>query len=91
MNEQGCANEDALPPREDETRRLLRWAADEITMLRGINERLAPKAEAYDSIAAILRLLPQRPMGMGEDLVWRIQKHLDEPLNQAPERTSNGI
>jgi hypothetical protein len=50
----------------------------EIIILRQQIARLSPKAEAYDNLAAVLRLLPQPSQGMGEDLVWRIEKRLAE-------------
>lgn len=51
----------------------------EILQLRKIIDRLQPKAEAYDNIAAVLRLLPQPSVGiMGEDLVWILENHIRE-------------
>lgn len=50
----------------------------EIIQLRQVIDRLKPKADAYDNLAAILRLLPQQSIGMGEDLVWVLDKRLRE-------------
>ena len=50
----------------------------EIISLRTIIERLKPKADAYDNLAAIVRLLPQPSVGMGEDLVWILDKRIRE-------------
>ncbi|WP_050384566.1 hypothetical protein [Bradyrhizobium pachyrhizi] len=50
----------------------------EIATLRATIERLRPKADAYDNIAAVLRLLPQPSVGMGEDLVWILDKRIRE-------------
>jgi hypothetical protein len=50
----------------------------EIIGLRAIIERLKPKADAYDNLAAIVRLLPQPSIGMGEDLVWTLDKRIRE-------------
>jgi hypothetical protein len=50
----------------------------EIISLRQQVARLMPKADAYDNIAGILRLLPMPSQGMSEDLVWRIEKRLSE-------------
>ena len=50
----------------------------EIICLRGEIARLKPKADAYDSVTAILRLLPQPSVGMGEDLVWMLDKRIRE-------------
>ena len=50
----------------------------EIISLRTIIERLKPKADAYDNLATIVRLLPQPSVGMGEDLVWILDKRIRE-------------
>lgn len=51
---------------------------EEIRSLRVQIERLKPKADAYDNLAAVLRLLPQPGQGMGEDLVWTLDKRIKE-------------
>lgn len=50
----------------------------EIMQLRAQIQMLQPKAEAYDNIATVLRLLPQRSVGMSEDLVWNLDKRIRE-------------
>lgn len=64
----------------------------EIKELRGVIDRLRPKADAYDNLAAVLRLLPQPGVGMGEDLVWTLDKRIQEltprPAPDAAEPTS---
>lgn len=50
----------------------------EIMGLRAEIDRLKPKADAYDNIAIVLRLLPQQSIGMGEDLVWVLDKRMRE-------------
>jgi hypothetical protein len=50
----------------------------EIANLRAEIGRLKPKADAYDSVAAVLRLLPQQSVGAGEDLVWILDKRIRE-------------
>lgn len=50
----------------------------EIISLRQEIGRLRPKAEAYDSIAQVLALLPQRSVGMSEDMVWMLDKRIRE-------------
>lgn len=57
-------------------------AASEIESLRRINADLAPKAEAYEMISVILRLLPQPSQGYAEDMVWRLRTRAEE-LRQA--------
>jgi len=52
---------------------LLDRAAGELEGLRRANGELAPKADAYDTVRQILRLLPQPAQGYGEDLVWRFR------------------
>lgn len=63
-------------------------AADEIENLRRVNDALAPKAHAYDTISAILGLLPQQSRGMGEDLAWKLRRRAEE-LRQ-PEAPEDG-
>lgn len=56
----------------------------EIIHLRATIDHLTPKAEAYDNLAAILRLLPVRSIGATEDLVWVLDKRIRE-LGPKPE------
>jgi hypothetical protein len=51
---------------------------DEIKHLRRINADLAPKADAYDNLAIVLNLLPRPSQGMTEDLVWRLDREIEE-------------
>lgn len=63
---------------------------NEIVGLRSTIERLTPKADAYDNLATVLRLLPQPSQGMGEDLVWALDRRIRElttpppPADEAP-------
>lgn len=60
----------------------------EIMDLRATIDRLRPKADAYDNLATVLRLLPQPSVGMGEDMVWRLDKRIEELTPKpAPEET----
>ena len=62
----------------------------EIASLRAEIDRLAPKAQAYDNIASILRLLPQPSRGMSEDVVWVLEKRIRELTPQpAPNSASD--
>ncbi len=58
----------------------------EIAMLRAEIGRLKPKADAYDNLAAVLRLLPQPSQGAGEDLVWTLDKRIRELTPPAPRK-----
>ena len=60
----------------------------EIVGLRETIDRLKPKADAYDNLAIILRLLPQPSQGMGEDLVWTLDKRIRELTPPATAPTS---
>lgn len=59
----------------------------EIVGLRAEIDRLRPKADAYDNLASVLRLLPQPSMGMSEDMIWILDKRIRElapqPVNDA--------
>ena len=56
----------------------------EIVRLRATLESLRPKADAYDNLATVLRLLPQPSQGMGEDLVWILEKRIRELTPPSP-------
>ena len=51
---------------------------NEIVSLRATIERLKPKADAYDNLASVLRLLPQPSVGMGENVVWILENRIRE-------------
>lgn len=57
---------------------MMERCAQEIAGLRRQVEILMPKAEAYDNLTAVLRLLPQPPRACGEDLVHVIRKRMEE-------------
>lgn len=57
---------------------MMQRCREEIRSLRARLAVVEPKAEAYDNLAAVLRLLPQPPMSYGEDLVWRLEKRIEE-------------
>lgn len=59
----------------------------EIMDLRATINRLQPRADAYDNIARVLRLLPQPSVGMGEDMVWMLDKRIRE-LSPKPEASA---
>jgi len=50
----------------------------EIQSLRAAIKALEPKADAYDKLAIVLGLLPRPSIGMGEDLVWVLDKRIRE-------------
>ena len=60
-------------------------AAAEIENLRNMVAELRPRAEAYDTVCAILGLLPKPVQGYGEDMAWRLRKQaadLRKPKDQ---------
>lgn len=57
----------------------------EIMSLRAQVDRLTPKADAYDKLAIVLGLLPRQSVGMGEDLVWVLDKRMRELQPPKPE------
>lgn len=61
-----------------EALQMLARCKEEIQSLRAQIDRLRPKADAYDNLAIVLGLLPRQSMGMGEDLVWVIEKRMRE-------------
>lgn len=50
----------------------------EIMDLRAQIDRLGPKADAYDKLAIVLGLLPRASVGMGENIVWTLDKRIRE-------------
>lgn len=73
---------------KDEAIQMMNRCKQEILSLRGVIARLEPKADAYDNLVRVLSLLPQQSVGMGEDMVWILDKRIRElePKNQAVER-----
>lgn len=57
---------------------MMQRCKNEIFSLRQEIDRLGPKADAYDSVAHILSLMPRRSMGSGEDMVWMLDKRIRE-------------
>lgn len=57
---------------------MMQRCKQEIVGLRATIDRLKPKADAYDNLAIVLGLIPRQGTGMGEDLVWIIDKRLRE-------------
>lgn len=51
---------------------------NEIISLKATIDRLKPKADAYDNLAALIRMFPQPSIGMGEDVVWVLDKRIRE-------------
>ena len=60
----------------------------EILDLRAVISRLEPKADAYDNLARVLRLLPQPSVGYGEDMVWVLDKRIRELTPKPEEKTT---
>jgi len=57
----------------------------EFKALRRQVEIYKPKAEAYDLLTAIVNLLPKRSEGQSEDIVWMLEKKIDEILKMRRE------
>lgn len=49
----------------------------EIMILRRANESLMPRAEAYDMLCVVLRQFPRPVIGVGEDVIYRIDQELE--------------
>ncbi len=57
---------------------MLKQCVGEITSLRIQIERLEPKADAYDTLRQVIHLLPQPSQGYGEDLVYKLEREIEE-------------
>lgn len=70
MNHRGTEAQGTM---DDETRRLLLQAKEEISSLRRANEILGAKVEVMELFACVLHTDPaRRSQGMGEDICWKI-------------------
>jgi hypothetical protein len=69
-----------MPPEINnaEAIQMMNRCKQEILSLRAVIARLEPKADAYDNLVRVLRLLPQPSVGMGEDVVWILDKRIRE-------------
>ena len=69
-----------MPPEisNKEAIEMMNRCKDEILSLRARIDHLQPKAEAYDSLVTVLGLLPRKSIGMGEDLVWILNRRISE-------------
>lgn len=66
---------------DQEALEMMQRCKHEIIILRQQIDYLRPKAEAYDNISSILSLLPPPSRTMGEDLIWTLDKRIQE-INQ---------
>lgn len=60
----------------------------EILSLRAVIARLEPRADAYDNLVCVLRLLPQPSVGMGEDMVWTLDQRIRELTPKSEEKNT---
>ena len=69
-----------MPPEisNQEAIEMMNRCKQEIIGMRATIDRLKPKADAYDNLVVVLGLLPRPSVGMGEDLVWIIDKRIRE-------------
>lgn len=70
--------------REREAERLLRAAQQEIETLRRHVSILVPKADAYDAMLTLTRMIPQGNVGYGVDLHWEINRFLENESQEVP-------
>lgn len=57
---------------------MMKRASEEIKSLRRERDALAPKAHAYDTLTAVLGLLPRPSQGYGEDVAGMLDKRIKE-------------
>jgi len=65
---------------------MMRRSSEEIKSLRRQIERLAPKADAYDAIRELQRLIPQPTQGFGEDVAWMLDRRIAQ-MQASPDPT----
>lgn len=61
-----------------DTADMIQRCIEEIETQRRRIAELEPRAEAYQSIRAVLDLLPRPSQGYGVDIVWQLRKELAE-------------
>lgn len=72
-----------------EEQRLLMQASEEIRGLRRENEILRAKVGVMEFFQVVLHTSPAYPsQGMGEDVVWKMQKRLDEIAEEQLKRAA---
>lgn len=70
----------------EEAIQMMNRCKQEILSLRATIARLEPKADAYDNLVRVLRLLPQPSVGMGEDMVWVLDQRIRELAPPKPDK-----
>lgn len=63
---------------DKEAIQMMQRCAHDIRDLRAQNNSLAPKAEAYEVIRDIMRLVPKPSQDYGEDIIWTLEKKIKE-------------
>ena len=63
---------------ETEQIEMMARCSREIKDLRAQIAVLKPKADAYDSLAAVIRMFPSPSQAYGEDLAWLLDKRIRE-------------
>lgn len=75
---------------KSESIEMMKRCSNEIKDLRAQIARLEPKADAYDNLVTVLGLLPKTSRGFGEDLAWRLDKRIEELLQQPAAGVTDG-
>ncbi|MCA0424026.1 MAG: hypothetical protein LCH61_12015 [Proteobacteria bacterium] len=57
---------------------MMQRCREEIRHQRMMIDHLTPKAQAWDQICKVLNMLPQPQQGFAEDIVWRLDKQIEE-------------
>ncbi|MGE0290638.1 MAG: hypothetical protein AB7I42_25155 [Bradyrhizobium sp.] len=68
---------------------MMQRCKQEIMLLRAEVGRLQPKADAYDNIATVLRLLPRPGVSMAEDFVWVLDQRIRDLTPKPDEEGGN--
>ena len=70
-----------------DAKHMMQRCSEEIRSLRARIAHLEPKAHAYDTLSAVLGLLPRPSQCYGEDLAWRLDKEIAEIDRRAKDKT----
>lgn len=69
------------PISDQEGLEMMNRCRTEILQLRAQLAACRPKADAYDNLTIVLGLLPRKSQGMGPDIIWQLEKRIEELRN----------
>ena len=75
--------------KDSEAIEMMKRCSAEIKSLRTQIAHLAPKAEAYDNMATLIRMMPRPQQGFEPDLTWSLDKRIAELMEPCVESSDD--